>query len=77
MKNIEKFSRDINEVFIKICRDTSIEITNSLEQLKEKLIKMHSKGLVKINHSVMELIVAKRLLLKGYEVDVERQIAEN
>jgi len=77
MKNIEKFSRDINKVFIKTWKDTSMEITNSLKRLKEKLIKMHSNGLVKINHSVMELIVAKRLLLKGYEVDVERQIAEN
>jgi hypothetical protein len=33
--------------------------------------------LIEINHSVMEVLVAKDLILKGYEVDVEHFLAES
>jgi len=36
---------------------------------------MHKQNLVKINHSAMEVICAKHLILKGYEVDVEHSVS--
>ncbi len=77
MRNINKFAEDINEVFIKLSKNASDEVTKILHKLKEKLIDLHVKGLVKINHSVMELIVAKQLILKGYSIDVEYKLTEN
>lgn len=42
--------------------------------LKDNLIRLHEENVVKINHSVMELVCAKHLILKGYEVDIERPV---
>ena len=40
----------------------------------EKLIWLHEQGRVKINHSAMELVCARELLLMGYSVDVEHEL---
>ncbi len=45
-----------------------------LISLKDRLVHLHDERVVKINHSVMELVCAKHLILKGYEVDLERSI---
>ena len=51
------------------------ELRLELEGLAEKLIWLHEEGLVKINHSVMELVCAKELLSMGYSVDVEHELS--
>lgn len=43
-------------------------------ELKDKLFNLNRKHLVKINHSVMELISAKHLIQKGFEVELEHTI---
>ena len=45
-----------------------------LISLKDRLVRLRDERVVKINHSVMELVCAKHLILKGYEVDLERSI---
>lgn len=77
MNRVNKFVRDINFIYERICRDEPENIINSISFLKNKLIKLHRKRLVKINHSVMELVVAKQLLSKGYKVDVEHKLEDN
>ena len=37
---------------------------------------MYQKNLVKINHSVLELICAANLISRGYDVDVEQSVSE-
>jgi len=37
---------------------------------------MYQKNLVKINHSVLELICAANLISRGYAVDVEKHVSE-
>ena len=39
--------------------------------LKDRLVEMHDRNLVKINHSVMELISAMHLVVSGFDVEVE------
>jgi hypothetical protein len=39
-------------------------------------VKLQEENVVKINHSVMELVCAKYLILKGYEVQVEYALNE-
>jgi hypothetical protein len=44
--------------------------------LKDWLVKLHNENLVKINHSVMELVTAKHLIEKGYEIQIEYPLNE-
>jgi hypothetical protein len=71
---MNKFNRDLEILMIKINTGTDIETEKKLNVLKEKLIHLHEGNIVKINHSVMELVCAKHLILKDYEVDIERPI---
>jgi hypothetical protein len=48
-----------------------------LAKIAEKLIELHERGIVKINHSVMEVVCAAHLIRLGYEVDVERYLGDN
>jgi len=71
-----KFEEDVEALVNRISRNVDQEVRRGLENLKERLIELSRKGLVKINHSVMELVCAKHLMLKGYEVDVEHDLGE-
>ena len=71
---MDKFTRDIEILSAKLNSDTDSEEQKKLNILKDKLIHLHEENIVKINHSVMELVCAKHLILKGYEVDIERPI---
>jgi len=71
---MNKFDRDLEILTSKLNRDTDKEVKKNLGALKNKLIRMHEKNVVKINHSVMEMVCSKHLLLKGYEVDIERPV---
>ncbi len=51
----------------------SPEDFSKLEKVALKLTSMYERGLVKSNHSVMELVLACHLIKKGYEVDVEHE----
>ncbi len=37
-------------------------------------VSLHKENVVKINHSVMELVCARYLVLKGYDVQIERPL---
>jgi hypothetical protein len=71
---MDKFTRDIEILSAKLNSGTDAEEQKKLSILKDKLIHLHEESIVKINHSVMELVCAKHLILKGYEVDIERPI---
>ncbi|MEM2608529.1 MAG: hypothetical protein QXT87_04745 [Thermoproteota archaeon] len=69
-----KFREDVENLVERIGGNVSPRIREGLERLRDRLIELSQKGLVKINHSVMELVCAKHLMLKGYEVDVEHDL---
>jgi len=69
-----KFEEDLNFLLSKLEKKVGEEIKEKLCGLKGKLLQLHEANVVKINHSVMELVCAKHLLLKGYEVDVEHPL---
>ena len=71
---MNKFNRDLEIFSAKLNRDTNQQVKKNLNALKYKLIQLHEENVVKINHSVMELVCAKNLILKGYEVDIERPL---
>lgn len=71
---MNKFDRDLEILSAKLNKDTDKDAQKKLNVLKDKLIRMHDENVVKINHSVMEMVCAKHLILKGYEVDIERPV---
>jgi len=74
MNRTEKFEEDLESLMSKLGRDMQGMEKESLIRLKDRLIELHKANVVKINHSVMELVCAKHLILKQYDVEVEHQL---
>jgi hypothetical protein len=71
---MNKFDRDLRILLTRLNKDADKETQKKLKILRDRLIRLNEEHVVKINHSVMELVCAKLLILKGYEVDIERPI---
>jgi len=76
MDSRERFEQDLTFLLSKLTLNAEKEIRSQLNTLKERLIQLQKENVVKINHSVMELVCAKNLVLKGYEVMVEHSLSE-
>ena len=76
MSNKQKFEQDLTILLSRLTRDSEKEVENKLNMLKDWLIKLHKENIVKINHSVMELVCAKYLIQKSYEVQIEYTLNE-
>ncbi len=74
--DLEKFRNDVYEVTEKLSPILSQEDLPKLHYVRQQLIDMYQKNLVKINHSVLELICASNLIANGYAVEVEKQISD-
>lgn len=74
MNKTEKFEEDLESLLQKLSQDLQGKAKESLDRLKDRLIELHKSNVVKINHSVMELVCAKHLILKQYDVDIEHQV---
>lgn len=70
----DKFGIDLGTLLSRLVPDRSDPVFRKLDAISAKLVEMHKQNLVKINHSAMEVICAKHLVLKGYEVDVEHSV---
>jgi len=70
----EKFGVDLDILLSKLVPDSGDPAFSKLDAIRAKLVKMHRQNLVKINHSAMEVICAKHLISKGYDVDVEHPV---
>ena len=67
----EKFDVDLDLLLGRLCDDLDTDVEKKLKNLRDKLVRLHTENMVKINHSVMELVCAKYLIMAGYDVDVE------
>jgi hypothetical protein len=67
-----KFTRDIDRLLIKIKPTTSPEGIQQLERIRDALVELRKRRLVKINHSVIEFLCARHLIEEGYHVKVEQ-----
>ncbi len=76
MSNRQKFEADLTTLLNRLTCNTKPGIENKLNMLKDWLIKLQQENIVKINHSVMELVCAKYLIEKGYDVQIEYPLNE-
>jgi len=69
-----KFEDDLDFLLRKLGEGSDESIKGRLTVLRNRLVHLHRRNLVKINHSVMELVCAKHLLAAGYDVILERNL---
>ncbi len=74
MPELSHFRADLDEVMEKMRPELDDEEYAQLRTLRDTLFVYHRANQVKINHSVMELICAKHLILNGFQVEVEHMI---
>ena len=74
--NLEKFRDDVYEVTEKLSRHLQENDIPKLNYVRQRLIEMYQENLVKINHSVLELICASNLISRGYVVDAEKSVSD-
>ena len=76
MNTRERFEQDLTALMSRLTIGVEKEVENKLNMLKDWLVNLQRKNVVKINHSIMELVCAKYLILKGYEVQIEYPLSE-
>jgi hypothetical protein len=73
--DLEKFTEDVYTVAENLTTGKAPEVKAKINFVRERLIELYKKNLVKINHSVLEIICASNLISHGYTVDIEKQLS--
>jgi hypothetical protein len=76
MSGRQKFEADILKLLSKLTINAPESTITKITGLKDWLIKLQKENVVKINHSVMELVCAKSLIQRDYEVQLEYPLNE-
>ena len=74
--DLKKFQNDVFEMSEKLSKNLKENDISKLNYVREQLIRMYKKNLVKINHSILELICASTLISRGYAVEVEKDVTD-
>ena len=74
--DLEKFQNDVTRMSEKLSRNLDKPDLSKLNFVREQLVEMYKRNLVKINHSILELICASTLISRGCAVEVEKNISE-
>jgi hypothetical protein len=74
--DVEKFTDDVYTIAQRLADGKSSEIKSKINFVRERLIELYTQNLVKINHSVLEIICASNLIADGYTVDVEQHLSD-
>jgi hypothetical protein len=74
--DLKKFQNDVNEMTENLSKNLKDSDASKLNRVRQQLIEMYKKNLVKINHSILELVCASSLISRGYTVDVEKGISD-
>ena len=71
---LDKFVADIDKVISRMRVSLDDVEFKQVLGLRERLVALNKRNMVKINHSVMELVSAKHLIQAGFDVDVEYEL---
>jgi hypothetical protein len=74
--DLKKFQNDVTVLTDKLAKNLKENDVSKLIYVRQQLIGMYKKNLVKINHSVLELICASSLISRGYAVEVEKDVSD-
>ena len=71
---MDEFMKDLDVITGKIRRELGSDEYKRILDLRDRLSELHEKNLVKVNHSIMELVCAKYLIQNGFEVELEHTL---
>ena len=74
--DIEKFQDDVYAITELLSEQLDPNDVPKLNFVRQRLIELYKDNLVKINHSVLELICASELIAQGYFVDIEKSVSK-
>ena len=74
--DLDKFRNDVFQISERLSEKLTDKQIEKLDFVREKLIELYQHNLVKINHSVLELICASELIRHEYVVDVEKRLSD-
>jgi hypothetical protein len=76
--NVKRFEDDLNAICDKLASSSETpREKKKLDDIRLYLVELYKRNLVKINHSVIELICAHYLLQQGYDVKVEYKLQQD
>lgn len=76
MNSRGKFEEDLTVLTSRLTSGMTDGDAKKLIDLKDWLLQLQKQNVVKINHSVLELVCAKYLIQKGYDVQIEHVLNE-
>ena len=74
--DLEKFRDDVFKITNQLSERLTDEQIKKLSFVRERLVELYQQNLVKINHSVLEIICASELIRHGYVVNVEERLSD-
>jgi len=74
--DLEKFRNDVYEMTNRLSKNLKENDMPKLNYVRQQLIELYQKNLVKINHSILELICASNLISRGYAVEAEKDVSD-
>ncbi len=75
--DVEKFKDDVYVITDRLATSLQKDDVPKLNYVRQRLIDLYQQNLVKINHSVLELICAANLISNGCIVDVEKPLTNS
>ena len=74
--DLEKFRGDVFKITDRLSERLTDEQIKKLSFVRGRLVELYQQNLVKINHSVLEIICASELIRHGYVVNVEERLSD-
>jgi hypothetical protein len=68
------YEKDVDVLIQRMLLDSKPEVRGQLLSLAQRLKDLRDRNMLKINHSVLELVVAKYLIQDGYQVFLEHTL---
>jgi hypothetical protein len=75
--DVRRFEKDLSQLTRMLSEGEEKETRERLVLAKHRLLKLRKEDRVKINHSVLELLCAKTLITKGFDVEIEHPLAHD
>jgi hypothetical protein len=72
--DVRRFKGDLYALATRACAGDEPAVRTKVIAIADILVGLYKKNLVKINHSALELVCARRLVKEGYEVKVENRL---
>jgi hypothetical protein len=72
--DVKRFRADLYELGTRACSDDDQEVRSQVFGIADILVGFCRKNLVKINYSALELVCARGLIMRGYDVEVEHKL---